>query len=317
MKKHLVGWTLLLSAIASGSVTAQSIGIVTAPAGTFIHSAGSAIAKVVHEKQKLRAIVQAQAGVGFEEVDTGAGDFALSTAFDGTFYATGTGSYKGMPARSSLRHAATLVPFRVAVFVRNDSSIKTLKDLKGKRLPADFTAMRTIEHQFASQLANGGLSWDDVAKVPVPSMMRQMADFMSGKVDAFFFALGAGAVKEADASVGGIRALEIDTSPGAMKRMQALIPGAYAIQVQPSPANDGIVRPMQITAYDMVLFTGAKVREEVVYKIVKAIYENKADLAASFAPFAQLDPRGMGKPIQSVPTHPGAIRYYKEVGLLK
>ena len=296
---------------------AQSLSIVTAPAGSYIHSAGSAIAKVVTEKTKLKVVLQAQAGIGFEEVDSGAGDFNLSNAFDGTFYATGTGEYQGKGPKPAIRRVAALMPYRVAIFVRNDSSIRNLSDLKGKRISSEFVAMKTIARMVGGHLANAGLTWADVVGVPAPNPSRQVEDFMSGKVDAFFFAFGAGAVKQASASVGGIRALDADTSPEAVKRLQELMPGAYVVSVAPGPGLDGISRPTSVVAFDMVMFTNVKVSDESVYRMVKAIYENKGELAASFPPFGQFNPQDMAKPIEAVPAHPGALRFYREVGLSK
>src|SRR5260221_10700407 len=86
---------LALGFLAAGAAAAQTIGIVTTPAGSFSNSAGQAIAKVLVERAKLRAIVQAQASTGFEEVESGSGGFNLSNSFDATFYFTGPREYEG------------------------------------------------------------------------------------------------------------------------------------------------------------------------------------------------------------------------------
>jgi uncharacterized protein len=57
--------------------------------------------------------------------------------------------------------------------------------------------------------------------------------------------------------------------------------------------------------------------DEVVYKVVKAIYENKPDLVASFPALGSFSPQRMAIPIQGMDFHPGALKFYKEVGLLK
>ena len=296
---------------------AQTIGIVTTPAGSFSNSAGQAMAKVLVDKARLRAVVQAQASTGFEEVETGAADFSVSNSFDGTFYATGSGDYQGQGAKPTIRYAAALIPYRVAMHVRADSSIKSIADLKGKRVSSDFNAQKTIGRIIEAHLANAGLTWNDVTRVPTPNVVRQAEDFMSGKVDVLFFALGSAAIKQANASVGGIRVLEVDTSPEAMKRSQALLPGAYVIQVTPHPSIEGVAKPTSLIAFDMVLVTNAKVKDDVVYRTVKALHDNKADLVATFPPFALFNPQNMAKPLQGVQFHPGAEKFYREAGLLK
>ena len=296
---------------------AQTVGIVTTPAGSFSNSAGQAMAKVLVEKAKLRAVVQAQASTGFEEVETGAGDFSVSNSFDGTFYATGTGEYQGQGAKPAIRYAGALIPYRVAMHVRADSPIKSIADLKGKRVSSDFNAQKTIGRIIEAHLANAGLRWNDVVRVPTPNVVRQAEDFMSGKTDVLFFALGSAAIKQANASVGGVRVLEVNTAPEAMKRSEALLPGAYVIEVTPHPSIEGVSKPTHLIAFDMVLITNAKVKDEIVYRTVKTLHDHKQDLAATFPPFALFNPQNMAKSLQGVPFHTGAERYYRETGLLK
>jgi hypothetical protein len=308
---------LALGLLAAGAASAQTIGIVTTPAGSFSNSAGQAIAKVLVDKAKLRAVVQAQASTGFEEVESGSADFNVSNSFDATFFATGTGDYEGQGKHEVMRYVGALIPYRVAMHVRADSAIRTIADLKGKRVSSDFNAQKTIGRIIAAHLANAGLSFNDVVKVPAPNVTRQAEDFMSGKVDVMFFALGSAAIKQANASVGGLRVLEVDTSAQAMKRTEALIPGAYVMQVAPGPAIDGITRPTHLIAFDMVAITNSKVSDDVVYRVAKALHDNKPDLVATFPPFGLFQPQGMAKPLIGVPMHPGAAKYYREAGLMK
>ena len=308
-------WIALLCFAASAQ--AQTVGIVTTPAGSFSNSAGQAIAKVLVDKAKLRAVVQAQASTGFDEVETGAADFNLTNSFDGTFYTTGTGEYQGQGAKPTMRYAGALIPYRVAMHVRADSPIRTIADLKGKRVSSEFNAQKTIARIIEAHLANAGLTWKDVNGVPSPNVVRQAEDFMSGKVDVMFFALGSAAIKQANAAVGGVRVLEVDTAPEAIKRAQALIPGAYVIQVAPHPSIEGVSKPTNLIAFDMVLMTNAKVKDDVVYRTVKALHDNKPDLVATFPPFALFQPQTLAKPLQDVRFHPGAEKFFKEAGLLK
>lgn len=308
---------LALGLLAAGAAGAQTIGIVTTPAGSFSNSAGQAIAKAVVDSAKLRAVVQAQASTGFEEVESGAADFNVSNAFDATFFSTGTGEYQGQGKHPVMRYVGALIPYRVAMHVRADSDIETINDLRGKRISSDFNAQKTIGRIIEAHLANAGLGYGDVVKVPAPNVVGQAEDFMSGKVDVLLFALGSAAIKQANASVGGLRVLEVDTSRAAMRRTEALLPGAYVMRVSPNPALDGITKPTNLIAFDMVLITNAKVPDEVVYRVAKALHDNKQDLVATFPPFGLFQPQNMAKALKGVPMHPGAVRYYKEIGLKK
>jgi len=304
-----------LALFLAGASRAQVISIITTPAGSFSNSAGSAIAKVVTEKAKIRMTVQAQASTGYEELEAGTSEFNVSNSFDSTFFATSKGEYEGQGPHNNIRHVAALIPYRVAMHVRASSNINSISELKGKRVSSGFNAQKTIARIIEAHLVNGGLTYKDVKGVPTPNVNTQADDFKTNKVDVLFFALGSGAIKEAAASVGGVRVLQVTDSPAAQQRMQGILPGAYVITVNPSPQFDGIAKPTKIIAFDMDLNSSIKVSEDVVYKVVKAIYENKADLAATFPPFGILQTGNMAKPIEGIEFHPGAIRFYKEAGL--
>jgi len=298
-----------------GMACAQSVSIVSTPSGSFTNSAGAALAKIVNEHTKVHAVLQAQAQQGMIPVNAGTAEFGMGNSFDTTFYAQGTGEYEGQGPHKKLRHVAALLPYQVALHVRADSDIKTIADLKGRRVSAGFNAQKTIGRVIAAHLASAGLSYKDVKEVLTPNVSRSAEDFSSGKTDVLFFALGSAAVKQAAATVGGLRVLPIDDSPEALARMQAVLPGSYVMEVKPAPQFDGITKPTNVVAFDMVLSTNVDVPENVVYEVTKAIHQNKAALAATFPPFNLFKPESMGKAVQDVPFHPGASKYYREAGL--
>lgn len=303
--------------VATAAAQAQNVSIITTPVGSFSNSAGSAMAKVLVDNAGLRAVVQAQASTGFEETVSGQADFNVSNSFDATFFAAGTGDYAARGPHRNLRVVGALIPYRVAMHVRADSPVKRIAELKGRRLSSGFNAQKTIHRIIEAHLANAGLSYKDVEQVPAPNVVRQVDDFMSGKTDAFFFALGSAAIKQANAAVGGVRVLEVDTSAAAMKRVEALLPGAYTIEVKPAPNVEGVAKPTPLIAFDMVMVVRAELADDVVYKVARALHDNKADLQGTFPPFALFSPQSMAKPIQGVPLHPGALKYYREIGLAK
>jgi TRAP transporter TAXI family solute receptor len=295
---------------------AQTIGIMTSPPGTTTYSMGVAIAKVIQEKTDLKARVQPQAASPFLAVDSGTADFGMSNCFDLTFAVMGVDEYKDLGPRKNLCLAATMMPYRVALHVRKDSDIRSIKDLKGKRVGSGFHAQKTIGRIITAFLANAGLTYDDVKQVPAPNVARSAEDFSAGKSDVLFFALGAAIVMEVSKKVGGLRVLPIDSSPEAMARIEKFLPGAYVKEVSPGPNLEGITEPTKVLHFDNVLYTNKNISEEIIYKVVKAIYENKKDLVSSFGEFSIFIPEHMGKPVKNVDFHPGALKFYKEIGLV-
>jgi TRAP transporter TAXI family solute receptor len=313
MKPPALAAALFVAAI--GPAAAQTVSIVTTPAGSYTNSAGAAMAKVITEKSKVRAILQAQQQQGMIPVEAGTAEFGMSNSFDLTFYVTGTGEYEGQGVKKKTRLVASLIPYRVAFHVRADSDVKTIADIKGKRIAGGFNAQKTIARITETLLASAGLSYKDMVEVLAPNVSRAAEDFTAGKTDVLFFALGSAAVKQAAATVGGVRVLPITDSPEALKRMEAVLPGSYVVEVRPSPQIDGVSAPIKTLAFDMVLCTNIDVPEQVVYEATKALHQNKAALAATFGAFNLLVPDRMAKPVKDVEFHPGALKYYQEAGI--
>jgi TRAP transporter TAXI family solute receptor len=315
MKTFATASVCLAVPLMVGAASAQTVSVITTPSGSFTNSAGAAIAKVITEKSKIRAILQAQAASAVISVEAGTAEFGMGNSFDTTFYTTGTGEYEGQGLKPNLRNIAPMSVYRVAMHVRADSPIRTLKDLKGKRVSAGFNAQKAIGRIVEAHLANAGLTYDDVQKVLTPNVSTSANDFIAGKTDVLFFALGSAALKQAAATVGGLRVLPIDDSEAARARMEDVLPGSYVQTIDPSPNIEGIKEPTNVVAFDMAFFTNKDVPENVVYTVTKTLHDNKEALVQSFRPMALFEPSKMAKPLKAVPFHPGALKFYTETGL--
>ncbi len=301
----------ILSAPIAG---AQTIGIGTTAPGSFTHSSGSAMAKVISEKAGLRARVQPGSGTAHRRIVSGDVQFGLGNSWDTTFYVAGKAMYAGEKPKKNLRVAGVITPLRVGIFVRKDSPVQKISDLKGKNVPGGFTVQKAIKQIMSAHLANAGLSYDDVRVNRAPNVVRAADDFATGKNDMLFFAIGSAKILQVSAKVGGIRGLSIDGSPAAVQRMRKFLPGSYAMVVKPSKRHHGIVKPTTIIAFDFLLNTAAEVPDDVVYKVVKALHYNKKGLLASFKGLGKFNPKRMTKPYAGLEYHPGAIKFYKEIG---
>ncbi len=315
LKPLLAGGLLALSATAAA---AQQIAIATSNPGAIYHSIGTAIAKVINE-QGLNATVQPATSpnqylplIGTGEFDMGPVNLQeLSYAYKGEAW------FEGRP-NPGLRLLALHYPLRVAMFVRADSDMHMVSDLKGKRMTAGYTAQKTINPQNAAMYATAGMTEADIVPVPVPSVVGGADAFMSGASDAFMFALGAGKVREADAAVGGIRALKIEKGDGTEAAMQEHWPVGYLTLVEPGPAaGPGVSEPMWMMTYPQAIAASEKLSDDAAYAVAKAMYENQPALADLLPPFRLFKPEDMVGPNGGVPYHPGAIRFYKEVGIWK
>lgn len=309
----VVSFSFLTFADMSAAV-AQTYGLGTGKQGFYTYSAGATIAKVASD-HGLQLRVQPYGGTSayVPAVDANEVEFGLANELETTYAVKGEVIYKGKP-QPDVRVVAILTPFYSVLFVRKDSDIKSLADLKGKRVPTDYVSQRVLDLLVQGTLANGGVTYKDIQKVPVPNVLGGAEKFSEGKADTFDFALGAGAVTETDAKVGGVRALPIDPSPAAMARLRKFVPVAYASLVQPAKGRVGVLKPTYLMTYDYLVLTNKKVPEEAVYKLAKIMHDDKAALVAGFRPLSGFDPNRMAKDMGAVQFHEGAIKYYKEIG---
>ncbi len=305
----------LTGALAAAPATAQQLGIGTMGQGTAGYSMAAAIAKVLSDKAKINARVQPAGGTSqyVPLIDSGELDFGVVNIIEAKEALTGTGAFEGKK-QANIRMAAVLYPFRNGMFVRNDSPLKSTKDLKGARVSYGYTSQLTLKAITDAYLANGGLTIADAKQVLVPNVLRGADEVVAGRNDATIFALGAGKVAEVNATVsGGIRFLQLDDSPEAVARMQKVLPEAYIITVKPSAALAGIVGDTKTMAYDYVLVAGKHVKNETVAQVVDVLAANKPALVENFGGFAGFDAAKMAKTLP-VEYHPGAIEAYAKRG---
>ena len=308
--------TILAAGIAAAGAlpaAAQTLGIGTMGQGTSGYSMGAAIASVLAESG-IDAVVQPATGTSafLPLVQSGELDFGIANAIEIAEAVEGVASFEGRPL-DNLRMVARLFPFRVGVFVRDDSDIMAVGDLAGHSATYGFTSQLTLNRVMDAYLATGGLTGDDIEQVLVPNVVRGADDFAAGNVEAAMFAMGSGKVSEVDAAVGGLRFLPLSDDPEAEARMQEVVPQAYIATVEPAPNLTGVDEAMPAMFYDYVLVAGAHVPDETVQAAVTALQQNKEALAASFGNFSEMDDSAMYVDI-GVPYHEGAMAAYRELG---
>ncbi len=301
-----------------GVAGAQAIGFATLPPGSILHAQASVIAKVVQDNSKLQVRVIGYGGdTGIlEAVNSKKSDFWILDVGESADAFHGRGTWKGN-AKKNLRTGITMYGFQMAFWVRKDSGINTIADLKGKRVPSEWVQQTGVIPHTTAVLAAGGVSYDQVVKVPEVNVVRAADDFKAGKLDLLFFAVGAPKVAEVASSVGGLKLLPMDVFPDSEARMKKIRGEYYFSTVNPAPHIAGVDKPSKVQTIDVVIGVGAHVPDAVVHQFVKAMRENKKGLVAGHPNFNQFDETQAGKVQPSLPHHPAAIMYFKEVGIWK
>ncbi len=300
---------------AATGVQAETVGIATTPPGSFMNSAGTAIATVVVRNSDIEARVQPQTGHIHNAVQAGAAEFGIDNYYNILFAGRGTELYEGQPPADAIMLAARIVPLQLVLMVRADSNLRTVADLADMRVPTDYGAQRAVDRAMRMYLATEGLTYDDVRTVPVQNVVAAADAFRDGRADVFLFALGAAKVQEVEAATGGLRVLKSEDSPEAVDRARDLIPSADPLVISPGPGRTGVQEPTTIYGVDVNLIVNRAVPDDVVYAVVRTMYEHADAMAAIFPPLASFEPKRMGRSYPGVGYHPGALRFFEEVGI--
>jgi TRAP-type uncharacterized transport system substrate-binding protein len=289
---------LALVATAEAQLPKQ-VTLATNPPGTTYYSVASGLAKVV-SAYGLQMVVQPYTGTStmIPLLNTGEVDFGLVNAVDmGLAYRGPSfkiGGRNPFPHAPNLRLVMRGSPLVVGLLVRKDSPIKTVYDVKGKRMTGEYPAHLAVWYNMFGHLASAGLTWNDVKVVPVP-------------------ALNSAKTKEADANV-GIRFISADCSPEGEKRLRTAVPGYYPRWVKAGAAT-GVVDDICLIAYDSYFAASKSLPDQVVDAALKALWDHESELAPVHPMLKEWTrDRAVGADV-TIAYHPAAVRFYKERGV--
>ena len=291
--------------LASGGAMAQVVGLGTAQAGATVQY-GTAIAKIVSENAGLQMRTQGLASTNqyAARINAGELEFGLSNIIEATFALSGGGFFDGR-AHPNLRMAFTLFPLPITFFVKESSGITTYDQLAGAKTPTGWSSQKLGEYIFRGFFANIDKSYDSVRGVPIAAMPRMWDLYGQGELDFAFAILNNPTTRELMTKVKA-RSISVSDDPAAVERMQKYLPSSYVT----TDRNVDTGEMVKNIAFDFVVFVGAHVSDDVVYKVVKAVHQASDQLRS----FETNSPPNMVSKTE-LEYHPGAIRYYKEVGL--
>ena len=288
----------------------RSIAIGTNPAGTGAHALGSGLAAVASKATSVTGKVQPYNGPNawMTLMENGELEFGIINILDSKMAATGTGNYK--KAYPSLRVAqGGVFPFTVSLVVRDKSDIKQLADLKGKRMAWDFGGHAINQTWQNAMLEMAALTGKDVKQVRFSNLNEAVRAVAEGKVDSSIVALGIGLVEEVNA-MEPVRFLSLPDTPEANK-----ILASYGAKIVKAAPATGVKGETHVIGYPLQLATSTKVSEKTVYTMVKAWWENLAELQTIHPLFKRWTKDHQALTNFTIPYHPGAIKFFKEVGV--
>ena len=210
-----------------------------------------------------------------------------------------------------LRNVAAIYPNYIQIVAAADSGIKTLADLKGKRLAVGAPKSGT-ELNSRAILKAAGMSYKDLGKVEYLPFGESIELMKNRQLDASLISAGLG--------VAAIRDLATSVKMVIVTIPADLVPKigdpAYEAAVIPAKTYDGQNTEVATVKVQNFLVTHEGVSADTVYKMTKSMFDNLDTLYASHAAAKAITKADAPKG-SPIPLHPGAEKYYREAGLLK
>lgn len=308
--------SLELAAAAKSPALPRELGIATHSVGTIYYTQGTAVAKVLTDHSQIKVLAKPMTGPNawMPTFSRGEIELGILSAPDANWAFHGVKG-AGYPQRAvKIRLVQRGVPIWNGMIVRQDSPVKSVAELKGKRVGSGYGGNFIINKNIEAMLATVGLTPADTIPVPVASFMGGQEAFREGRADSIFAGTPATAATVESAAAVGARYLPLPKTREALEKCRRIVPGCeftvmkagYGILKEDTPA---------MGYYNYIVGHADALSEAAAYRIARTLWEHYKELWPIHVTLKAWQRATMVDPDPGVPYHPGAVRFYKEVGL--
>lgn len=226
----------------------------------------------------------------------------------------GRGEWEGTGPQQDLRSVFSMHTEAVTLVAGGDSGIRSIDDLKGKIVDIGASGSGTRRNAIDA-LGAAGIDWKRDIQFREESTDEKLVKFMRGEFDAFFFTAGHpnSEIKYATFSVRGARMIPLANIDGLVSTHPYMLRARIPAGLYPLADNELDIETVGVNA---TLLASANVPDDVIYAITKATFENLETLAMQGSGYefsALLEDEFLDG--LTAPIHPGALKYYREIGL--
>ena len=318
---------LAISPAFAGSVGAQakadklSFSIVTGGTGGVWYPLGGAIGGVIG---KYVPNAEASAEATTAAIDNlkllTAGKAGLAFAYDYHIGWANDGKVPGLSGKHKVRMVLGFYEQPLHLVTKEGSGIKSIMDLKGKRVSTCAPNSGT-EEQADYVLKAIGIDWNKDFKREKLGAGPSVAALKDGKIDAFFWS---GAVPTSSiidlSSTAGLKMVMLPIAGEIAEKIMKENPGVFHKTIFAKGSYSALDKDVETIAITAVLQAMDTFPEDRLYQIVQAIFDHKSELAAVWKGAAKMTPEsavGQVTPDALKLLHPGALKYFKEKGAIK
>ena len=307
---------VLCAVLPSASASAATdINFVTAGTSGTFYAISVEVAKLWNENIEGMRAVATPSGGGVDNLNQAKdGEAQIGIANSNLVYQSmmGTDAFDG-DANPDIRIFAGLYYNPNQVVVTDASGIETIADLKGAHFSVGAAGSTTID-EAVHHLATAGLTLDDM-KTEYMDVASSADAIQNKQLDGAWIMAGvpnAGVTQILTSSDAHLLAIPEET----VEALKADYPW-YASYVIPAGTYAGQAEDVPTSAVKLTLFLTPDVDEETGYQMAKVFWENWDSLTENFAALKAADPEKACEDLAGVPLHPGAERYYREIGLIE
>ncbi len=305
----------LLSTQASAGTKFYTIG--TGGVTGVYYPTGGAIAKIVNKKRKeygIRLTVESTGGSVFNVNAIMAGDLEFGVVQSDRQYQAirGLAEWEDKGAQKKLKAVFSIHPESVTLVAAVDAGIKSIADLKGKRVnignPGSGQRQNSID-----ALEAVGIDWQKDIKAEGLKASEAPGMLQDGRIDAFFYTVGhpSGAIKEATSGSRKVTFVTIKLPDSFYKKFPYYASSFVPVAQYPGSESKSDVPTFGVKA---TFVTSSDVPDSTVYAVAKEVFENFESFKKLHPAYSVLTKKNMLEGL-SAPIHPGAMKYYKEAGL--
>jgi len=309
-----IGSLAIMLATVFSSVHAQNLSIATGGTGGVYYPMGGGLASVLSKHVPGMSATAEVTGGSVDNlnlINSGKPYLAFTMADAAKDALDGDGKFKNK--KVDLKTLLVLYPNRMHVVTVDGTGIKSMKDLKGKRISTGSPGSATEVMAFRL-LEAAGLNKDKDVKRERLSVAESVNAIKDRKIEAFFWVGGLPTAAVTDlANSPGMKIVMIDHS-NEVEAMNKKYGNLYFKDVIPKSTYSGMAEDNKIASVANILVANAKMSDDEAYKIVKAVFDNKEELVRTHQEYATLSIDGQKSASTPIPFHPGAAKYLKEKG---
>ncbi|MGA1318284.1 MAG: TAXI family TRAP transporter solute-binding subunit [Rubrivivax sp.] len=309
-----LGLGMTLAATGAAHAQQQFVNVLTGGQAGVYYPLGVSLSQIFAKEipnARSTAQVTRASAENLNLLQAGRGELAFSLS-DAVSYAWNGNAEAGFPRKlDKLRGLSATYNNYIQIVASADSGIRTVADLRGKRVSVG-AAKSGTELNARAIFKAAGLSYQDLAKVEYLPFGESVELMKNRQLDATLQSAGLGVASIRDLAT----AIKIVVVPIPADVVEKVGDAAYQASVIPANTYSGQTADVPTAALANFLVTHSGVSDDVAYRMTKAMYDNLDTLYAAHnaAKVIKRENAAKGMP---VPLHPGAERYYREVGVIK